>query len=254
MPTAITRTAATLNVTGYSTAGTILNRVSRQCGLGTRTDPYDGVDENFAQLVEFLNTLGESLTIDNTWSHLCDEGSFTTNGVETKYTVPANFHAFVDQSGWNRDTAFPLMGPVSPQETQFLKAQSSNILVNVAFRLQGGTLVLPVVPSSGYDVAFEYQSTYWVATQAGGSATADAASATDKDDVILHDALPMVLGVKLKFLEAKGFDTGVVARDYERALDHYVAKNAGAPVLSLGGGDGYTERFLNGDNVPQGSW
>ena len=148
---------------GYSDAKTILNRAAVQCGLAARVDPLDAVDPAFVQLVEFLNTLGDELNNRHDWSQAVKENTIVTAGSATSYDLPADFHEFTDQSGWNRSTRLPLIGPLSGQETQFLKARLSGVLINVAFRMKGNQIIFPIAPADGQTIVFEYMSDQWVA-------------------------------------------------------------------------------------------
>lgn len=249
LPGSTSIVAQTLNLNGYSTAKTILNRVAVQVGLAERADPFDAVDANFVRLVEFLTTVGDDLSREHDWAHLIKEFTFVTNGVTQSYALPADFHDLVDQTEWNRTTRFPLIGPMSGQETQFLKAQLSNVLINVAFRLQGNLLVLPIVPPSGSTCAAEYVSSYWIKSATGSEPDNDHPVASG--DICLFDPLLLVRGVKLQYLMHTGLDTTLAQAEYEKTLDHAIGKNTGAPKLSFDGGSRVADRFVNGDNVPQ---
>ena len=236
----------TLN--GYMQAGTILNRAAVQCGLAARTDPFDGQDDNFVQLVEFLNSLGDELNNKHDWTQFVKECTITTAGNANVYDLPSDFHEMMDQTGWNRSTRLPLIGPLSGQETQFLKARLSGVLINVAFRIEGNTIVFPITPANGATLVFEYISDAWVAVPP--SVTASAKEVTAFTDVVLYDPLMMIRGTRLGWLQAKGFDTTVAQRDFDGQLEHAIGRNVGGRTLNLDGGGLGKDRLVDELNIP----
>lgn len=254
-PGSVTVTGSTYSTSGYSTAGTILNRAAVQLGLiqTYRTDPFDGLDANFVRLAEYLRTIGDDLTRDHDWTHMVKEATFVTDGVSTSYALPADFNDFMDQSGWNRSTRWPLIGPLSSQDRQYLKARLVNILLQVAFSIQGNLLTLPIVPPTGATIAFEYASRFWVQSAAGSSADSD--SPVSKDDICLLDPLLLIRGIVLEYIKHGGPGDVVAAQaDYDKTLEYCIGKNTGGGVLALGRRARPFDRLIDGRNFPEGNW
>lgn len=252
-PGTVAITAGTLNLNGYSTAGTILNRVATQVNLKTRADPLDGLDQNFTQMVEFLTTAGYDLCRQHTWTHLIREFTLTTDGSTQSYALPADFFDLVDQTEWNRTSRLPMIGPVSSQQAQFLKARLPALVINIIFRIQGNLITLPVVPPTAATCAAEYLSTYWVKSAAGTSPDMDHPGS--KDDVCLFDPTLLVRAVKLQWLQAKGFDATIAQSEYDSTLASAIERNTGAQIISLSGQGRYSyDRLINGNQVPEGFW
>ena len=237
-----------MTLNGYLDAKTILNRAAVQCGLSARIDPFDGQDPDFVQLVEFLNTLGDDLNNKHDWTQAIKECTILTAGSATVYDLPSDFHEMTDQSGWNRSTRLPLIGPLSGQEAQFLKARLSGVLINVAFRLEGNTIVFPITPTDGATLVFEYISDAWVAPPPATTSTTSVS--TQGTDIICYDPLLMIRGVRLFWLQAKGFDTQVAQRDFDGQLEHAIGRNVGARTLNMDGGGLGKDRLVDELNIP----
>ena len=124
----------------YATASEIINRASRELGIGIAVDPFQSQDSNFQQLVGFLTSAGQELIRSYEWPHLTRQHQFTTTPSLSFYDLPDDFMAMIDQSGWNRTSRFPLGGPLSPQEWQYLKAAVVGVTFNVLFRIGGMSL------------------------------------------------------------------------------------------------------------------
>lgn len=233
---------------GYLDAKTILNRAAVQCGLAARVDPFDGIDSNFVQLVEFLNTLGDELNNKHDWTQSIKENTILTVGNASSYDLPSDFHEFTDQSGWNRSTRLPMLGPITGQETQFLKSRLSGVLINVAFRIEGNAIIFPIIPPNGLTLVWEYISDAWIAVPP--STTANASASTAGTDIVLYDPLLMIRGVRLGWLQAKGFDTTTAQRDFDLQLEHAIGRNVGARSLNMDGGGLGKDRLVDELNIP----
>lgn len=215
----------------FLTAGEILNRVASAVGLERVTDPYASIDPSFAQMRDLLlEAAGDVLNLKG-WPQLVREEAVTTVEGQTAYDVPEDFRSFVPQTGWNRTARRPLGGPMSPQGWQKLLTWGSGSSLNVVFRLSPLQLVVYPSPPAGVEIAYEYQSKYWVQGSTETSASGDQPASSS--DIVLFDDLLIVRALKLKWLQAKGFDTTVAATEYRDALESAMARAGGAPKLSL---------------------
>lgn len=233
----------------YATTATTISDAARELGLVSAdiADPFASTDPNILQLTTLLNGLGRELALEHDWSQLVTSYTFTTsNGTQT-YAPPADFARLVDQSGWNRSTRFPLGGPLSPQNWQYLQALTSSASFVTLFRYQQGTIYLYPTPSSTQTCAYEYMSSYWVAAT-GAPTTRVADKTTVATDVLFFEPLMLVYGLKWKFLRNKGFDSTAAQQDYQKVKDQAMGKDP-APVLSLNGGRPFIP-LLDGHNIP----
>jgi hypothetical protein len=148
---------------------------------------------------------------------------------KTQYSMPSDFDRLINRTEWDKNNHWELIGPESAQEWQWLKSGYIQTTPRVRFRQLGG--YFQIWPPTGVEdlYGFEYVSNNWV-TDSGG--TGKTSFTADDDTCIFKDRL-MVLGVKLKYFEIKGFDTTAFARDYQVQRDSAMSGDAGAPTLSL---------------------
>lgn len=259
-PGASSATVAPSSLVGYDTAANIINRTAIQVGivsgtLSTLPDPFAQAttDGNFARLIELLNTLGDDLNNEHDWSQFTRECTIVTVGGALSYALPADFHEMKDQTGWNRSMRLPMVGPVSPQEAQFLKARMGNMILNIAFRLEGSLMVFPLAPPDAQTIVFEYVSNFWVQT-ATSSTGPDAARVNNASDVVLYDPDLCVAGLRLAFNEVGGFDTAKDQERFDAKLEHCIGKNMGAPTLRLAGARGPVGGLISVGNLPPTGW
>jgi hypothetical protein len=218
----------------WDTAKNIVNDAAVEVGLSAVTSPYTSQDENFVQLRQLLKSLGRELVHTRTWSHLRKEHAFTTVAGQAVYPLPGDYHNMIDQTWWNRTNRLPVGGPLSAQEWQYLKARLVGVVFTVLFRPMNGAITLypDTNTPGGYDIAFEYNSAYWVSATATPTVLSADAPTTDTD-LLWFDALLLTRGLKLEFLKAKGFDTTSAQQDYDRTLERVMGDDAPSAVLSL---------------------
>ena len=62
----------------------------------------------------------------------------------------------------------------------------------------------------------------------------------------------MVLGIKKKYFEIKGFDAGAITRDYKEELDNAKAFDQGSQTLSFA--PGITSILVGYNNIPDSGY
>jgi hypothetical protein len=139
----------------------------------------------------------------------------------------------------------PLYGSVSPQQSATIKGWAGTALVQIPYRIQGNRITFPVAPPDGVNVALEYVSEYWVQTAASGTGP-DADHVTESTDYVLFDPTLVIRGLKLKYMESKGFDTTIPYRHYALRLEWVMGKVGGSRVIAMDGGNEYRSTL----NVP----
>jgi hypothetical protein len=215
----------------------VVSQAARELSLVTAdiADPYASTNPNILQMCSLLTAAGREIIREYSWTQSIAEASVTTSaGVET-YALPADFLRMLNQTGWDRTTRFPLGGPLSPQEWQYLKSRLAAVTFRVLFRPLQGALHIYAGTSvpAGHSLKYEYMSSYWVGTTATVG-TKDAP--TLAGDYLFFDTHLMSRALKRAFLRAKGFDTQAVEEDYQKALAAVMRDDTPAPVLSLTGG------------------
>lgn len=185
-----------------------------------------------------LNISGEELSQNYPWAFLCKEHTFTTT-TATAYSLPTDFLYILNQSGWDRSNDRPLYGPLSSQDWSRLTGQDlSDSMWSVGFRISEGTFnMLPSPMTSGLNIAYEYVSRNWVLDATDGVSYIDAVG--EGADTPQFDRTLLSRFLKVKFLEAKGFDSSKAQADLNQSFALITAREAGAPILNAGRTGGF---------------
>lgn len=236
----------------YETAQQCVSQAALECGLiNIPTDVYGSSDQSFVQLCALLTSAGRELLAMREWQRLSVRYSFTVaSGDSGDYTLPADYDRHIDQTDWNPTNRLPLGGPLSPQDWTYLRNTNlASSIIYISFREEQGLFrVLPQPPPIGQTISFEYQSRYWVAVAAAPTVLAKDAP-TKSDDILLYNPILIQKLLKLRFLEAKKFDTTAAATQFENAIMSYGGQDKSAPVLSASRSRGFP--YLDDRNVPE---
>lgn len=221
----------------WPTAGEVVNDAAVEVGLADSADPFVSTDANIVQLCRLLKSVGQELVMDRNWSYLRKEHTFTTVLGTANYALPTDFKRMIPQTGWNRTNRLPLGGPLSPQEWQFLKARLVGVVFTVLFRPMLGQIYLypDTNTPGGYVIAFEYDSKFWVSTDATPTVLSSEYPIASTD-YVWFDRLLLVRKLKLDFLKAKGLDTTAAEQDYAQTLNKCLAADNPGKMLSLNHG------------------
>lgn len=235
----------------YETSAQAIQQAALECGLSAGTDPFNNTDQNITQMVGLLTSSGRELLQMREWQRMIVSYSFTVVGGDTGfYNLPADYDRHIDQTDWNPTNRLPLGGPLTAQDYTYLLATNlASSTIYISFREKDGQfVVLPQPPPTGQVITFEYISRYWVA--AAGVPTVLAKDApTQSDDVLLFDPILIQKLLKLRFLEAKKFDTTAASQQFENALMARGGQDKSAPVLSAARSRGFP--YLDDRNVPE---
>jgi hypothetical protein len=238
-------------VARYDTASDIINQVAAEVGLTPVADPYVVTDPAFSQLRYLLNSAGQELVFFNAWQKLIKTHTITTvvPGDTGDYVLPDDFAYIIDQTGWSPTNRLPLGGPLTPQDwTYLVNTNLAQTTIYVSFRQSQGLFrVLPQPPPNGVVINFEYISRYWVAVT--GSVEPAKDSCTLTSDVILLEPILIKKFLKLRFLEAKGFDTSAASDQFNAAFLTVTGKDVAAPILSMA--RNRTFPYLDWRNIPE---
>jgi hypothetical protein len=223
-------------VTTSDTATNILNRVAVEVGLNPVTDPYASPDENFIQLAFLLNSAGEDLAIIHDWGFLVKEAAIDTDlDPSGEYPLPDDFLYITNQTCWERNNRVPVQ-LLTAQEWQYLEGrQFATDTIYAKFRLQMGKFTIyPQPVPSGLNIHYEYTSKNWVADGTNPGTFKDVV--TTGLDRPLYDRTLMIKALKVKWLEAKGFDSSKAQDDLNATYTKLTAHDKGAPTLNAGYG------------------
>lgn len=142
-----------------------------------------------------------------------------TNGTvyfqKVKYPFPADYDAIVPRTQWDKSKHWEMLGPEDPQQWEFIQSGFIATGPRVRWRLLGGYFQIWPGFSNAECLGFEYRSKGW----ARGANGAVKNSFTADDDTCIYKDRLMVLSTKLKYFQAKGFDTTAIYRDYLTELE-----------------------------------
>jgi len=237
----------------YETAAQCISQAALECGLIAPTNPYaaSGVDPAITQMAGLLNSCGRELLTMREWQRMIISYSLTVVFGDTGfYNLPADYQRHIDQTDWNPSNRLPLGGPLTAQDYTYLLATNlASSTIYISFREKDGQFViLPQPPPVGQVITFEYISRYWVcATGAPTTLAKDAPTAPD--DILMFDPLLIQKLLKLRFKEAKGFDTSAASEQFNNVIMSFGGQDKSAPVLSAARSRGFP--YLDDRNVPE---
>lgn len=145
------------------------------------------------------------------------------------YDLPADFQRQINGTHWDKSNHWPLIGPSSAQDWQYLKNGIVQSAPRIRYRFIRDKFVIWPANATTSGLGFEYISKYW-ATDASGNPKQY--MDTDSDTCIFSDRT-MIAGIKYEVFSIKGFDTQALARDYFFQKQKEISGDGGAPTLSL---------------------
>ena len=167
---------------------------------------------------------------------------------KVKYALPSDYVSSVNRTHWDKSKRWEMLGPESPQQWEWLLSGYISTGPRIRWRLLGKYFQIWPGVSSGELLGFEYRSNAWAESAAGAPKT----SFTADDDTCIYPDRVMVLSTKLKYFEAKGFDTTAIYRDYLMELETAIAQDTGAANLSFAPRPGTV--LIGYDNIPDSGY
>lgn len=252
----------TLNVTApITTTGTVtlgshvLSGVNFGNGVPT-TQIYvvSGSSIPVAARVTGVSTAGGTVSMDMVGTSTVT-GTTLTFAQDT-YPGPTDYDFTINKTSWDRTNRWELIGPDSPQIDQWHRSGIVTVGPRRHFRWVGdnpnGNYRLWPPPNTGdtpFQIAWEYISTSWCNSAAG---TGQSSMIADTDTTNL-DGQAIILGVKWRFLQAKGFPTAAsMQTEYLDYVQQLIARDGGAPTLNMK--RRVYPLFITPANVPDGFW
>lgn len=170
---------------------------------------------------------------------------------QVSYPLPSDLQFFIPQTEWDRNFRWQMLGPLSPQEWQTIISGISPVGPRLRFRVMGNTFNIQPPPGASQNdvLAFEYISTFWCMPQGGASLSQT--QWTADTDVYAWPEDCAVLGLKWRWLAAKGLNYAEERATYEQAVERQIARsgaNRTLPTNASSGSGGV--RLLGGQNVP----
>lgn len=234
-----------LTTTGtYSTAARTITGIPSTTGLD---DTYMIVGAGFPNGT-FIETVDSSSQVTAT----AFPQEAATNGTvyfqKVKYDFPADYDAIVPRTQWDASKRWELLGPEDAQQWEWLLNGYISTGPRIRWRLFGDYFQIWPGLSTAENLVFEYRSKGWARSAAGvvkNSFTAD-------NDTCVYPDRVMVLMTKLKYFQAKGFDTTALYRDFFTELETAIAQDTSAANLSFAPRPGNV--LIGYDNIPDSGY
>ena len=182
--------------------------------------------EGVIQSTQVVSATGTTVTIN---SAATSDGSGNYVFGQVMYDLPTGFDRITDRTQYDKSKRWEMLGPETPQQWQWLKSSYISTGPRIRWRIMGQKFQIWPLTSTNEYLSFEYISSNWVTSATGTTQTQFLA---DTDTCIYPNRL-MVLALKKKYFEIKGFDTSSFQRDYDMQLNIAKANDAGSATLSL---------------------
>lgn len=167
---------------------------------------------------------------------------------KVKYSMPADYDRQIDRTHWDKSKHWELQGPETAQQWEWLISGYISTGPRIRYRIFGGYFQIWPMPGVAETLGFEYMSKGWARSTLG---VVQNSFTADTDTCIYPDRL-MVLGLKKKYFEIKGFDTMALTRDYMAELDEAQANDAGSPTLGMAPQMGNV--LIGWENIPDSNY
>lgn len=162
------------------------------------------------------------------------------------YDFPSDFSYFINKTFWDGAYQWELLGPIQASEKQVLRYGVSPTGPRRRFYVKNDRLCLDPMPATdGEVIAYDYYSNQWCKDTLGAGQTLWAA---DTDTYKLDEDC-FILGLKWRYLRAKGLDYTQEYMDYERDCQKVMSRDGGSRTLPLNARASGT-RFLDTNNIP----
>jgi hypothetical protein len=174
-------------------------------------------------------------------------GTYTGTSItfeKVKYSLPSDYESTVPRTHWDKSKHWEMLGPESPQQWEWLLSGFISTGPRIRWRLLGKYFQIWPGVSTNELLGYEYRSNGWALSSTGVVKTSFTA---DTDTCIYPDRL-MVLATKLKYFEAKGFDTTSMFRNYIEEFEIVRAQDMSAANLSFAPRPGTV--LIGYDNIP----
>lgn len=239
-----TFSASFANVTGNTTEGSPIIT-----GISSTTDIEVGmlVTGNGVQSDTYVSTVDSPTQVTCTLN-----ATSTTTGISLAFAVdnwalPTDYQFLQVKTQWERGQRWEILGAISPQQWQYLKSGYIAPFPRKYYRIMNNRFYLFPAPNSAELLVYEYISDCWCQS-AAATPVPQSYWAADTDTYLL-DPDCFVLGVKWRYLRAKGLSYDEEFRDYKNACDRALSRDGGGTDLYLGNNAGFI-RFIDATNMP----
>lgn len=230
----------------YGTVLDIVQAATRQMSILVPNGVYDAQDENALVMGSNINNIGAMLLAHRkVFQQFRREWSLTGDGFRTAWDVPIDYGRLVNNTGWSYAMSRPVR-LVSASEWAGYKVSRVALSVQPIFRLMGDQFVFATPPALNETITFEYLTRNWAID--GTNPALFKELCTRNSDKPMFDFTLMVIATKMKWREAKGFDTQADTTDFNDRLLQVADADTPGDIISLNGGHGGP--LVSGWNLP----
>ena len=234
-----------LTTTGtWTTASAAISAIPTTSGLDTT---YIAVGTGLPN-VNFVVSVDSGTAVTLTATPTAAGTAATLYFQKLQYTLPSDYDAMVPRTMWDKSKRWEMLGPEDAQQWEWLQSGYIATGPRVRWRLLGKYFQIWPGFSSAEYLGFEYRSKGWAESSA---AAVQNSFTADTDTCIYPDRL-MVLALKLKYFEGKGFDTTAMYRNYLTELEAAVALDMSSANLSFAPRPGSI--LIGYDNIPDSGY
>ena len=167
---------------------------------------------------------------------------------KVKYSLPDDYDSIVPRTQWDKSKHWEMLGPEDAQQWEWLLSGYISTGPRIRWRLYGDYFQIWPGYSTNEYLGYEYRSKGWARAANGAVKN----SFTLDTDTCIYPDRVMVLTTKLKYFQAKGFDTTALYRDYLTELETSMAQDTSAANLSFAPRPGNI--LIGYDNIPDSGY
>lgn len=234
--------------TGNTTTTSLtVTNMSSVVGISPTTYAVSGTDLPQSAYVTSVGTTTIDISDYPQGAHTANSLTFGQIG----YALPSDLQFFLAQTQWDRAFRWQMVGPLDAQQWQILQSGLMPSGPRIRWRIYNNLFWVNPIPSITQTdtIVYEYISSAFCNSAAG---TAQTAWAADTDTYVWPEHL-LILGLKWRFLRAKGLDSTIEFATYQNALSRLIARSGGNTTLPLNASSGRM-RLLSSSNIQDGNF
>jgi hypothetical protein len=225
----------------HTTLIEVVNLVAQSVGHPSTTDVASATDEAILRIAFYANICGSELAFMFNWQFLMKTANIDVvadapGQTEKGFALPVDFKAMLDDTHWDAGTQMPAIGPINPQDWQWLVVRQAMITTRFMWRIRDNLLWIKSPPETSRVLTFEYLSKFWARD---GNDVAPIDLLAKNSDYHIYPWQLMVLFTRAKWFENEGYDSSGAYLDFQKAFAYETGTNQGATSLSLVPGVGY---------------
>ena len=147
------------------------------------------------------------------------------------YNMPPDYDRIISRTQWDKSKHWEMIGPLSHQEWAFLKSGFISTSPRIRWRINNNKVEIWPPIAGNTTLGFEYFSDNFIVTGGVGDSANSTVIVQDGDKFIFPDRL-LILGLKMKYFDIKGFNSSVFTNDYQAELERAMAMDGGNKTLS----------------------